>query len=242
MRKHSGSDAGKSSTDWTDLCLCSVCRQTSLHIDQLRLLNSDPSCPDESLLLRRPQIIRRPDGAAFSDSFSHEGRSTETKMQRLGLLVCFIIGVTQSVSLTTLTIFNTLREKRSNWFTEIRRVLLKLCSFFLSFLIFFKFYIITFFVLLQINQTHLCFLLLWFHSGHSDFLLFSNLGSHCSRFKLLNLYCLVTQGLKSFLSFLLYFSLHYIYLRTCVSSYFVDYALHRSSKQQTFELFKVLPS
>lgn len=191
---------------------------------------------------RRPQIIRRPDGAAFSDSFSHGGRSTETKMQRLGLLVCFIIGVTQSVSLTTLTIFNTLREKRSNWFTEIRRVLLKLCSFFLSFLIFFKFYIITFFVLLQINQTHLCFLLLWFHSGHSDFLLFSNLGSHCSRFKLLNLYCLVTQGLKSFLSFLLYFSLHYIYLRTCVSSYFVDYALHRSSKQQTFELFKVLPS
>uniref|UniRef100_A0A671UFC9 Fibrinogen alpha chain n=1 Tax=Sparus aurata TaxID=8175 RepID=A0A671UFC9_SPAAU len=45
---------------------------------------------------RRPQIIRRPDGAAFSDSFSHGGRSTETKMQRLGLLVCFIIGVTQS--------------------------------------------------------------------------------------------------------------------------------------------------
>lgn len=97
VRKHSGSDAGKSSTDWTDLCLCSVCRQTSLHIDQLRLLNSDPSCPDESLLLqeasnnptaRRSSIQR----LVFTRRKKHRNKDAATRFTRLFYHRCDPIG------------------------------------------------------------------------------------------------------------------------------------------------------
>lgn len=135
VKKHSGSEAGKSSTDWTDLCLCSVCRQTSLHIDQLRLLNSYPSVSwwvtasseASNNPTARPSSIQR---LVFTRRKKHRRKDAATRFTLLFYHWCDPIGESHDRKTYKLI------QRNQTFFVEI---LLPFLYFYISWVIYYNF-------------------------------------------------------------------------------------------------------